>query len=63
MLYITAIRIFMNTNATDFMYLGINRVGSAMQCHLFATVLAITYSLSRCKNTAKDLILIYTQIL
>ena len=26
MLYITAIRIFMNTNATDFMYLGINRV-------------------------------------
>ena len=58
--------IFMNTNATDFMYLGINRVvgqgGSAMQCHVFATVLTITYSLSRCKNTAKDLILIYTQI-
>ena len=26
MLYITAIRIFMNTNTTDFMYLGINRV-------------------------------------
>ena len=26
MLYITAIRIFMNTNATDFMYPGIHRV-------------------------------------
>ena len=26
MLYIAAIRIFMNTSATDLMYLGINRV-------------------------------------